>query len=62
MTLSSLMVEQLQAHRARQAEELLELGVKLSRDSFVFAQADGSPIKPGRERLTSEDRERAARA
>lgn len=47
VALSSLMVEELRAHRARQAEELLKLGLKLGRDSFVYAQPDGSPLKPG---------------
>ncbi|MBR1187307.1 tyrosine recombinase XerC [Bradyrhizobium sp. AUGA SZCCT0160] len=47
VALSSTMVDELRAHRARQAEELLRLGIKLTGDSFVFAQVDGSPIKPG---------------
>jgi integrase len=47
VALSGLMLEELKAHRAKQAEELLRFGVKLSGDSFVFAQPDGSPIKPG---------------
>ena len=36
----------LRAHRVRQAQELLKLGVRLSDDSFVVAQADGSPLQP----------------
>jgi integrase len=47
VALSGLMLEELKAHRAKQAEELLRFGVKLSGESFVFAQPDGSPIKPG---------------
>jgi integrase len=47
VALSALMLEELKAHRAKQAEELLRFGIKLSGDSFVFAQPDGSPIKPG---------------
>jgi integrase len=47
VALSGLMLEELKAHRAKQAEELLRFGVKLSGDCFVFAQPDGSPIKPG---------------
>jgi integrase len=47
VALSSLVRDELKAHRAKQAEELLRCGVKLSGDSFVFAQPDGSPIKPG---------------
>jgi integrase len=47
VALSPIMVNELRALRARQVEELLKLGVKLTGDSFVFAQPDGSPIKPG---------------
>jgi integrase len=47
VALSALMLEELKAHRAKQVEELLRFGIKLSGDSFVFAQPDGSPIKPG---------------
>ncbi|MCK1289916.1 tyrosine-type recombinase/integrase [Bradyrhizobium sp. 30] len=47
VALSGLMLEELKAHWAKQAEELLRFGVKLAGDSFVFAQPDGSPIKPG---------------
>jgi integrase len=47
VALSPIMIAELQAHRARQAEGLLKLGVKLTGDSFVFAQFDGSPVKPG---------------
>lgn len=46
VALSAIMVDELKAHRARQAEELLKLGVRLSGDSFVVAQADASPLKP----------------
>jgi integrase len=41
------MLEEQKAHRVRRAEELLRFGAKLSGDSFVFAQPDGSPIEPG---------------
>jgi len=47
VAISSLMMDELSAHRAKQAEELLRVGAKLSGDSFVFAQPDGTPIKPG---------------
>jgi integrase len=47
VALSSLMLDELKAHRTKQAEELLRFGLKPSGDSFVFAQPDGSPIKPG---------------
>lgn len=46
VALSSTMTDELKAHRARQAQELLKLGVRLSGDSFVVAQADASPLKP----------------
>jgi integrase len=47
VALSGLMLEELKGHRAKQVEELLRFGVKLSGESFVFAQPDGGPIKPG---------------
>jgi integrase len=46
VALSATVVEELRAHRIRQAEELLRLGVKLSDDTFVVAQPDGSPLQP----------------
>jgi integrase len=46
VALSASMVAELKAHRATQAEELLKLGVRLSDDHFVVAQADGSPYQP----------------
>ena len=46
MALSASVVEELRAHRARQAEELLRLGIRLDDDSFVVAQYDGRPIQP----------------
>jgi integrase len=33
------------AHRLRQAEELLKVHVRLSDDTFVVAQADGTPLE-----------------
>jgi integrase len=44
---SPIMIDELRAHRAKQAEELLKLCIKLTGDSFVFALFDGSPVKPG---------------
>jgi len=32
------------AHRARQAEELLKVGIRLSDETFVVAQADGHTV------------------
>lgn len=46
VALPSLAVEELRRHRARQAEELLRLGIRLSDDDPVFAQADGRPVQP----------------
>jgi integrase len=46
VALPSLAVEELRRHRARQAEELLRLGVRLSGDTHVYAQSDGSPVQP----------------
>ncbi len=46
VALPSLATEELRRHRARQAEELLRLGVRLSDATHVFAQADGSPVQP----------------
>ena len=46
IALPATMVQELRAHRARQAETLLKLGVRLSADTFVVAQADGSPFQP----------------
>ncbi len=46
IALLSLVSDELRAHRARQAEDLLRLGVRLSEDSFVVAKADGSPYQP----------------
>lgn len=46
VALSSTMIEELRLHRARQAEELLKLGIRLDGDAFVVAQEDGKPLKP----------------
>jgi integrase len=46
IAMSGHLVEELRAHRLRQAEKLLKVGVRLSDDSFVVAQADGSPLQP----------------
>jgi integrase len=39
-------VSNLTAHRARQAEELLRLGIRLDDDCFVVAREDGRPLQP----------------
>jgi integrase len=46
LALSASLVEELRAHRLRQAEELLKVGVRLSDNTFVVAQADGTPLQP----------------
>jgi integrase len=46
IAMSGHLAEELRAHRLRQAEELLKVGVRLSDDTFVVAQADGSPLQP----------------
>ena len=46
LALAATMVEELRAHRVRQAEELLKVGVRLSDEFFVVAQTDGSPLQP----------------
>jgi integrase len=46
VALSPAVVAELRAHRLLQAEQSLALGVRLRDDSFVVAQADGSPYDP----------------
>ena len=46
VALSARVVNELRRHRVQQAEELLKLGVALMSDTFVVAQADGSPLQP----------------
>ena len=46
VALSTRVVNELRTHRAQQAEELLKLGIPLTDDAFVVAQADGSPLQP----------------
>ncbi len=46
VALSARVVNELRSSRAQQAEELLKLGVPLTDDAFVVAQADGSPLQP----------------
>jgi integrase len=46
LALSASLVEELRAHRLRQSEELLKVGVRLSDDTFVVAQVDGTPLQP----------------
>lgn len=46
VALSATVVAELRAHRARQAEEMLRLGLRPDAAAFVVAQADGSPLQP----------------
>lgn len=46
VAISASTVAELKAHRARQAEEQLRVGIRPDADSFVVAQMDGSPIQP----------------
>jgi integrase len=46
IVLSATEVEELRTHRARQAEGLLALGVRLTDDHYVVTRADGQPIQP----------------
>jgi integrase len=46
VALSPTMIEELRAHRIVQAQELLRVGVRVSDDTFVIAQADGTPLQP----------------
>ena len=46
VAISDTVTAELRTHRVAQAECLLSLGVRLSEDTFVVAQADGSPLQP----------------
>ena len=46
VALPALALEELRAHRLRQAEELLWLGIGLSDDTFVCVREDGLPLQP----------------
>ena len=46
VALPETVVEELRAHRAKRAQELLRLGVGLSDDDLVIAHADGSIVQP----------------
>ena len=46
VALSKTVIAELRAHRVRQAEEQLRLGIRVDGDSFVVAQVDGSPLQP----------------
>jgi integrase len=46
IALSPMVIEELRAHRLRQAEEQLRLGIRVTDDSFVCAREDGRPLQP----------------
>jgi integrase len=46
VALPALVVSELRAHRLRQAEELLRLGVRATADTFICAREDGLPQQP----------------
>jgi integrase len=46
VTLSEMVVAELRAHRLAQAEELLQLGVTQTDDTFVYTRQDGEPMQP----------------
>jgi integrase len=46
VSLTGLAIEELRRHRARQAEELLQVGVRQTDDTHVVAQTDGQPLMP----------------
>jgi integrase len=46
IALPASLVAELRAHRIRQAEELLRLGVKVTEETFVCAREDGKPLRP----------------
>jgi hypothetical protein len=46
VALSATVSAEVRVHKARQAEELLGLGVRQSKDTFVYAREDGAPMQP----------------
>jgi integrase len=46
LSLTALTIEELRRHKARQAEELLKLGIRQTDDMHVVAQIDGRPLMP----------------
>ena len=46
VALPAMVVAELRAHRLRQAEALLRLGVRVADDTFVCAREDGEPQQP----------------
>jgi integrase len=46
VALPGYVVDELRQHRVRQAEELLRIGIRITEDTTVVAQADGKPLQP----------------
>jgi integrase len=46
LALSASLVEELRAHRLRQAQGLLKVGIQLSDETFVVAKAGGAALQP----------------
>jgi integrase len=46
VSLSATVVDEMRAHRRRQAEELPRIGVRAGDDTLVVCQADGDPLQP----------------
>ena len=53
VALPAMLIAELRRHRAEQAQELLQLGVRLTDNGYVVAQADGSPLQPNSLRTPS---------
>ena len=46
VALPAMVITELRAHRLRQAESLLRIGVRVADDTFVCAREDGKPQQP----------------
>jgi integrase len=46
VALSATIIAELRAHRRRQAEELLRVGVRQSDATFIYSREDGEPMQP----------------
>src|SRR5262249_14420244 len=46
VALPEMLINELRAHRGRQAQDLLKLGVRLTDDHHVVTRQDGEPLQP----------------
>ena len=46
VALSPTVIEELRAHRLKQGEEFLRLGLRPTEDTFVYTREDGGPLQP----------------